>query len=107
MADDLPTIPGYTIFGEVGRGAMGVIYRANQISLSRPVALKMLRKDASPDMKDRFQAEVEALGRLRHPHIAQVYDAGTSDARPYLALEFLDGGTLSQKLGGGALPVTE
>jgi eukaryotic-like serine/threonine-protein kinase len=98
MPDDLPVILGYTVFGEIGRGGMGVIYRAHQISLDRPVALKVLRKDANVDDRERFRSEAEAAARLRHPHIAQVYDAGTFDGRPYFAMEFLDGGTLARKL---------
>ncbi len=100
MPDELPNIPGYTVFGEIGRGGMGVIYRAHQVSLDRPVALKVLRKDASSDVLDRFRSEAEAAARLRHPHIAQVYDAGSCDGRPYFAMEYLDGGTLARKLGG-------
>jgi serine/threonine protein kinase len=99
MPDDLPVIPGYTVFGELGRGGMGVIYRAHQISLDRPVALKVLRKDANRDDLERFRSESEAAARLRHPHIAQVYDAGTCDDRPYFAMEYFDGGTLARKLG--------
>jgi serine/threonine-protein kinase len=100
MPDDLPNIPGYTVFGEIGRGGMGIIFRAHQVSLDRPVALKVLRKDASADVRERFRSEAEAAARLRHPHIAQVYDAGTCDGRPYFAMEYLDGGTLARKLGG-------
>ena len=100
MPEDLPVIPGYTVFGEIGRGAMGVIYRGHQISLDRPVALKLLRKDATADDRERFRSEAGAAARLRHPHIAQVYDAGSCDGRPFFAMEYLDGGTLSRKLGG-------
>src|SRR5947209_2426240 len=103
MSDDLPAIPGYTVFGELGRGGMGIVYRAHQISLDRPVALKVLRKDASPEQRERFRAEAEAAARLRHPHIAQVYDAGTANGRAFFAMEYLDGGTLARKLGGQPL----
>jgi serine/threonine-protein kinase len=106
-SDELPTIAGYTVFGEIGRGGMGVIYRGHQVSLDRPVALKVLRKDASTDMRERFRSEAEAAARLRHPHVAQVYDAGTCDGRPYFAMEFLDGGTLARKLGGRPQPPAE
>ena len=98
MPDELPPLPGYTIFGELGRGGMGVIYKAHQVALDRPVALKVLRSDAGPEAKDRFAAEAEAAARLRHGHIAQVYDAGTWAGRPYFAMEFLEGGTLARKL---------
>jgi serine/threonine protein kinase len=101
MPEDLPAIPGYTVFAELGRGHMGVIYRASQVSLNRPVALKVLRKEAGADMRERFEAEAEALGRLRHPHIAQVYDADTWGGRPYFALEYLDGGTLEDRIADG------
>jgi serine/threonine-protein kinase len=107
MAEELPAIPGYSLFGEIGRGGMGVIYRAQQLSLNRPVALKVLRKEAGQELRDRFDAEIEAIGRLRHPNIAQAYDAGTFADRPYLAMEYLDGGTLARKLAGRPLPPIE
>jgi serine/threonine protein kinase len=107
MPEDLPAIPGYSLFGEIGRGGMGVIYRAQQLSLNRPVALKVLRKDAVKETRVRFEAEVEAIGRLRHPNIAQAYDAGTFAGRPFLAMEYLDGGTLARKLIGRPLPPTD
>jgi serine/threonine protein kinase len=106
MSEDLPPIAGYSVFGEIGRGGMAVIYRAQQHHLDRPVALKVLRRDASPDLRDRFRAETEALGRLRHANIAQVYNAGEVGSRPYLAIEFLDGGTLVDRLGRGPLSPT-
>src|SRR5215211_1571169 len=107
MPDDLPAIPGYTVFGQIGRGSMGVIYRAHQINLDRPVALKVLRKDAGPEVRVRFRAEAEAAARLRHPNIAQVYDAGSHDGLPYFTMEYLDGGTLARKLGGKPHPPAE
>ena len=107
MADEFPIIPGYSILGEVGRGGMGVIYRAHQISLDRPVALKLLRKDASSDIRERFRSEAEAAGRLRHPNIAPVYDAGICDGRPYFVMEYVEGGTLGRKIGGRPQPPVE
>jgi serine/threonine protein kinase len=103
MAEDLPPIAGYSVFGEVGRGGMAVVYRAQQHHLDRPVVVKVLRNGASPDLRDRFRAEIEALGRLRHANIAQVYDAGEVGGRPYLAIEFFEGGSLAAKLRGGPL----
>jgi serine/threonine protein kinase len=107
MPEDLPAIPGYTVFGEIGRGGAGVVYRAHQISLDRPVALKVLRLGVGPEMLERFRAEAEAAARLRHPNIALVYDAGSWDARPYYVMEFLDGGTLDRKLGGKPQAATD
>jgi serine/threonine protein kinase len=107
MPDDLPAILCYTVFGELGRGGMAVIYKAHQVSLDRPVALKVLRRDAGPEVRERFKAEAAAAARLRHPHVAAVYDAGTHDGRPYFAMEYLDGGTLAQKIAGRPQPPAE
>jgi serine/threonine protein kinase len=106
MAEELPPIAGFSVFGEIGRGGMAVVYRAQQHHLDRPVAIKVLRKDAPPDLRERFRIEVEALGRLRHSNIAQAFAAGESGGRPYLAVEFLDGGNLADKLRRGPLPPT-
>jgi serine/threonine protein kinase/WD40 repeat protein len=98
-----PAIPGYEIIGELGRGGMGVVYRARQTSLKRLVALKMvLREDiASPDGIARFRAEAEALGQLQHPNIVQVYDVGEIGGHPYFALELVPGGSLHARLEAG------
>jgi WD40 repeat protein/serine/threonine protein kinase len=96
----LPAIPGYEIMGELGHGGMGIVYQARQGGLKRLVALKMIKADsyASPQDLARFQAEAEAVARLQHPNIVQVYEIGQHEERPYFAMEFIDGGSLHQKL---------
>ena len=102
-------IPGYEILDELGRGGMGVVYRARQTSLKRLVALKMvLREDlAGQDDIARFRGEAEALGQLQHPNIVQVYDVGESGGHPYFALELVAGGSLNKRLAGAMLPPRE
>jgi WD40 repeat protein len=102
-----PPIPGYEILGELGRGGMSVVYRARQLGLGRVVALKMIRlgAQAGPDELARFRREAEAVARLHHPNIVQVYELGEQDGRPFLALEFCDGGSLAAALAGQPQPV--
>jgi WD40 repeat protein/tRNA A-37 threonylcarbamoyl transferase component Bud32 len=108
----MPTRVGdYDVIGEIGRGGMGVVYRARHRRLGREVALKMLLRGiyAEPEEKARFRAEAEAVARLQQPNIVQLYEFGEHDAgdgqlRPYFTLEFVDGESLSARLAGRPLP---
>ena len=102
----LPDIPGFEILGELGRGGMGVVYRARQIAQNRPVALKMILAghQATAEELGRFHDEAEAISRLRHPHIVQIFEVGQFDHRLYFVLEFVEGGTLADRINGKPLP---
>jgi eukaryotic-like serine/threonine-protein kinase len=105
-ATRLPQLPGYEVEAVLGRGGMGVVYRARQRALDRPVAIKMLLAGpcASSQELGRFRRETAALACLRHPNIVQVYDAGDAGGAPYLAMELVEGGSLAQKLAGTPQP---
>ncbi len=98
-----PTVPGYEVLDELGRGGMGVVYLARQTSLKRMVALKMIRGggDASPEQLERFRVEGEAVARLQHPNIVQIFEIGEHDGDPYFALEYVAGGSLAGALAAG------
>jgi WD40 repeat protein len=104
-----PEVPGYEILDELGRGGMGVVYKARQTGLQRLVALKMILAGAhaTTDERARFVAEARAVARLHHPNIVQIYDVGEIDGRPYFALEYVGGGNLAQKLDGTPMPARQ
>jgi serine/threonine-protein kinase len=95
--EQVPQVPGYEILGELGRGGMGVVFKARQVQVNRFVALKMIlgKGFASPEARMRFLLEGEVLGRLQHPNIVQIYEVGTQEGQPYFALEYVEGGTLA------------
>ncbi|MCE9533874.1 MAG: serine/threonine-protein kinase [Planctomycetes bacterium] len=102
-ATSLPTtISGYEIIQVLGRGGMGIVYKARQLTLDRIVALKMIlaAEHAGSELRLRFRREAEAVARLRHPGIVQIYDVGTSPNGDYLAMEYVEGGSLADQLNG-------
>jgi tetratricopeptide (TPR) repeat protein/tRNA A-37 threonylcarbamoyl transferase component Bud32 len=98
-----PDVAGYQILGPLGAGGMGVVFKARHIRLGRLVALKRLRTDSLFDLH-RFRREAEAAATLQHPNVVQVFEVGEADGQPYLALEYIDGGSLSDFLRDGPQP---
>ncbi len=105
----LPRIRGYEVQGVLGRGGMGVVYKAWHLRLNRAVALKMLLAGAyaRPEELERFLREAEAVAGLHHENVVQVYDVGDVDGRPYFTMELVEGGSLAQKLAGTPQPALQ
>lgn len=103
----LPSVPGYQIEGVLSRGGMGVVYRARQVGLDRPVALKMILagSHAGPALIERFRREALAVARLQHPHVVQIFEIGEHEGRPFFTMELVEGGPLSRRIAATPQPV--
>ncbi|HVS38483.1 MAG TPA: serine/threonine-protein kinase [Gemmataceae bacterium] len=99
---ELPTVPGYEILGPVGRGSVGLVCRARDVNRDRLVALKVLpAAGRMPDAERiRLKTEVETVAKVQHPNIAEIYEVGEANGRVFIAMEFVNGGTLAEKLNG-------
>jgi tRNA A-37 threonylcarbamoyl transferase component Bud32 len=100
----VPSIAGYQIIEVLGAGGMGIVYKAHQLKPSRIVALKMIRPDAFLSNADRarlltrFRREADAIARLNHPNIIQIYEVGEHEGRPYFSMEYVEGGNLAARI---------
>jgi serine/threonine-protein kinase len=110
---DVPRVPDrigdYEILEELGRGGMGIVYRARQSGLERSVALKAIRAGAMASRADvtRFRVEAQSAAKLEHPGIVPVYDVGEDDGQPYFTMQLIEGTTLSARLADGPMSASE
>ncbi len=102
------TFAGYELLEELGSGGMGVVYKARQVRADRIVALKIIKGTALDGfLRERFRTEAQALARVQHSHIVQIFDVGEENGVPYFSMEYVAGGSLGQRLKREALPITE
>jgi serine/threonine-protein kinase len=109
LSPDGVTVGGYELLGVIAHGGMGVVYKARHARLGRYAAIKMVLAGAhaSRDQLARFRAESEVIAQLQHPNVVQLYEVGDHDGLPYIALEFIEGGSLAHKAGGRPQPPRE
>jgi len=97
---------GFQLIEEIGRGGMAVVYKARQSDLGRIVAFKQIKQELmTAEGLLRFQTEAGVMARIQHPNIVQIHDVGEQDGMPYIAFEFVQGGSLDRLLSGNPLPV--
>jgi serine/threonine protein kinase len=101
------TFGDYDLLEEVGRGGMGIVFKARHKSLDRIVALKVLRPGGTGEVRERFDREAQAVARLQHPNIVQVYEVGETDGQAFVSLEFVDGQSLARRFQGTPLPARQ
>ncbi len=100
LLHSLPVVPGHELLSALGRGGMGIVFKARQVALNRIVALKMIWGSGAvrPEARTRFRREAEAVALLDHPNIVPIYEVGDSDGHPYFSMKLIEGGNLGQRI---------